>query len=144
MARKRLAAEQIVTKLGQIEVLQAQGKMISVACKEASTTEQNYYRWRKEYGGWPARYFVPDVMRDYCMFEASSRRMGFGANKLKPNSNSKLRQLAHSQQCKLLSSLVTTNSEISQCFTLVVPEQTNKVLFWPKADIPKSPPEGCF
>ena len=21
------------------------------ACKEAGTTEQNYYRWRKEYGG---------------------------------------------------------------------------------------------
>ena len=51
MARKRLSAEQIVTKLRQIEVLQAQGKTISVACKEAGTTEQNYYRWRKEYGG---------------------------------------------------------------------------------------------
>ena len=22
-----------------------------MACKEAGTTEQNYYRWRKEYGG---------------------------------------------------------------------------------------------
>ena len=29
MARKRLAAEQIVTKLRQIEVLQAQGKTLS-------------------------------------------------------------------------------------------------------------------
>lgn len=51
MARKRLAAEQIVTKLRQIEVLQGQGKTIATACKEAGTTEQNYYRWRKEYGG---------------------------------------------------------------------------------------------
>ena len=51
MARKRLAAEQIVTKLRQIEVLQGQGKTIAMACKEAGTTEQNYYRWRKEYGG---------------------------------------------------------------------------------------------
>ena len=51
MGRKRLAAEQIVTKLRQIEVLQGQGKTISMACKEAGTTEQSYYRWRKEYGG---------------------------------------------------------------------------------------------
>jgi putative transposase len=51
MARKRLAAEQIVTKLRQIEVLQGQGKTIAVACKAAGTAEQNYYRWRKEYGG---------------------------------------------------------------------------------------------
>ena len=41
MARKRLAAEQIVTKLRQIEVLQGQGKTIAMACKEAGTTEQN-------------------------------------------------------------------------------------------------------
>ena len=40
MARKRLAAEQIVTKLRQIEVLQAQCKTIVVANKEAGTTEQ--------------------------------------------------------------------------------------------------------
>ena len=51
MARKRLGAELIVTKLRQIEVLQAQGKTIAVACKEAGTTEQSYYRWRNEYGG---------------------------------------------------------------------------------------------
>lgn len=51
MARKRLAAEQIVTKLRQIEVLQAQGKTIAVACKETGSTEQSYYRWRNEYGG---------------------------------------------------------------------------------------------
>jgi putative transposase len=50
MAR-RLSAEQIVTKLRQIEVLQAQGKTAAAACKEAGTTEQSYYRWRKEYGG---------------------------------------------------------------------------------------------
>ena len=51
MARKRLLAEQIVTKLRQIEVLQAQGKTIAVVCKEAGTIEQSYYRWRNEYGG---------------------------------------------------------------------------------------------
>ena len=46
---RRLGAEQIVTKLRQIEVLQGQGKNIAVACKEAGTTEQSYYS--KEYGG---------------------------------------------------------------------------------------------
>jgi putative transposase len=51
MARKRLAAEQIVTKLRQIEVMQGQGKSIAAACKEAEITEQSYYRYRKEYGG---------------------------------------------------------------------------------------------
>jgi putative transposase len=51
MARKRLAAEQIVTKLRQIEVMQGQGKSIASACKEAGITEQSYYRYRKEYGG---------------------------------------------------------------------------------------------
>jgi hypothetical protein len=47
----RLGAEQIVTKLRQIEVLQGQGKNIAAACKEIGTTEQTFYRWRKEYGG---------------------------------------------------------------------------------------------
>jgi putative transposase len=50
MPRKRLAAEQIVTKLRQIEVLQGQGKSIAAACKETGITEQSYYRYRKEYG----------------------------------------------------------------------------------------------
>ena len=51
MPRKTLAAEQIVTKLRQIEVMQGQGKSIAAACKEAGITEQSYYRYRKEYGG---------------------------------------------------------------------------------------------
>lgn len=51
MAKKRHGPEQIVTKLRQIEVLQGQGKSIAAVCKEAGTTEQSYYRWRKEYGG---------------------------------------------------------------------------------------------
>jgi len=46
-----LGAEQIVTKLRQIEVLQGQGKSLAAACKEAGTTEQSFYRWRKEFGG---------------------------------------------------------------------------------------------
>jgi hypothetical protein len=34
MPKGRLGAEQIVTKLRQMEVLQAQGKSVSAACKE--------------------------------------------------------------------------------------------------------------
>jgi putative transposase len=51
MPNKRLGGEQIVTKLQQIEVPQGQGKSLAVACKEVGTTEQSYYRYRKEYGG---------------------------------------------------------------------------------------------
>ena len=43
MPRKRHSAEQIVTKLRQIEVLVAQGRTIGQACKEAEITEQSYY-----------------------------------------------------------------------------------------------------
>ena len=32
-------------------MLQAQGKTIAIAYKEAGTTEQSYYRWRNKYGG---------------------------------------------------------------------------------------------
>lgn len=51
MGKRGLGAEQIVSKLRQIEVLMAQGKTAVLACKEAGVTEQSYYRWRKEYGG---------------------------------------------------------------------------------------------
>jgi transposase-like protein len=51
MPKKRLGAEQIVTKLRQIEVLQGQGKSVSAACKEVGLTDQSYYRYRREYGG---------------------------------------------------------------------------------------------
>lgn len=51
MPRKRHSAEQIVTKLRQIDVLVAQGRTIGQACKESEISEQSYYRWRNEYGG---------------------------------------------------------------------------------------------
>ena len=51
MAKRGLGAEQIVSKLRQIEVLMAQGKTAALACKETGVSEQSYYRWRKEYGG---------------------------------------------------------------------------------------------
>jgi hypothetical protein len=40
-----------VSLLRQIEVAVANGKTTGLTCKEASITEQTYYRWRKEFGG---------------------------------------------------------------------------------------------
>jgi len=51
MAKKRFSPEQIVTLLRQIEVTMGQGKSAQLACREAGISEQNFYRWRKEYGG---------------------------------------------------------------------------------------------
>jgi len=51
MGKRGFGAEQIVSKLRQIEVLTAQGKTAALACKESGVSEQSYYRWRKEYGG---------------------------------------------------------------------------------------------
>jgi hypothetical protein len=51
MPRKRHSAEQIVTKLRQIDVLVAQGRTIGHACKESEIAKQSYSRWRNEYDG---------------------------------------------------------------------------------------------
>lgn len=51
MPKKRFSAEQIVTVLRQIEVAMAQGKSVSIACRDAGISDQSYYRWRNEYGG---------------------------------------------------------------------------------------------
>ena len=51
MAKRRYTAEEIVTVLRQVEVAVANGKTTPQACRESEITEQNYYRWRKEYGG---------------------------------------------------------------------------------------------
>ncbi len=51
MGKKRFNAEQIITKLRQIEVLLGQGKSAIEACRAVEISEQTYYRWKKEYGG---------------------------------------------------------------------------------------------
>ena len=51
MARKRHKAEEIVTKLRQVDVLTAQGKSIGEAIRTIGVTEVTYYRWRNDYGG---------------------------------------------------------------------------------------------
>ena len=51
MARKRHTAEEIVTKLRQVEVLTSQGRQVAEAVRSIGVTEVTYYRWRQEYGG---------------------------------------------------------------------------------------------
>ena len=51
MAGKREKPEDIVSKLCQVEVLQGQGVPITDAVRQVKTTQQTYYRWRKQYGG---------------------------------------------------------------------------------------------
>jgi putative transposase len=51
MPRKRHKAEEIVTKLRQVDVLTAQGRAVGEAIRSIGVTEVTYYRWRSEYGG---------------------------------------------------------------------------------------------
>jgi putative transposase len=51
MARKRHTAEEIVSKLRQVDVLMAQGRPVAEAVRAIGVTEVTYYRWRSEYGG---------------------------------------------------------------------------------------------
>ena len=51
MAGKRDKAEEIFTKLRQVDVLNAQGKSMAEAIRSISGTVVRYYRWRAEYGG---------------------------------------------------------------------------------------------
>jgi putative transposase len=51
MARQRFKAEQIISKLREVEVLTAKGLTIAEAARQVQVTEQTVYRWRKEYGG---------------------------------------------------------------------------------------------
>jgi putative transposase len=49
--RKRYSPEQIINKLRETEVLQAQGLTVAEVVRQLEITEQTFYRWRKEYGG---------------------------------------------------------------------------------------------
>jgi transposase-like protein len=51
MGRKRHTAEEIVSKLRQVDVLIAQGRTVAEAIRQIGVTEVTYYRWRNEYGG---------------------------------------------------------------------------------------------
>ena len=48
---KRGKPEEIIAKLGAVEVRLSQGETTAQAVRSIGVTEQTYYRWRKEYGG---------------------------------------------------------------------------------------------
>lgn len=50
MARKRHTAEEIVTKLRQVDVLTARNQPVAEAIRTIGVTEVTYDRWRQEYG----------------------------------------------------------------------------------------------
>ena len=43
--------EQIINKLREAEVAISQGNTIAEASRRIEVTEQNYFRWRSQYGG---------------------------------------------------------------------------------------------
>ena len=51
MGKKRHTADEIVSKLRQVDVLTAQGRTVAEAIRQIGVTEVTYYRWRSEYGG---------------------------------------------------------------------------------------------
>ena len=51
MARKRYAAEEIIGKLREAEVVLAQGESVAQVARRLGVAEPTYYRGRREYGG---------------------------------------------------------------------------------------------
>ena len=51
MARKRYAAEEIIGKLREAEVVLAQGESVAQVARRLGVAEPTYYRWRRKYGG---------------------------------------------------------------------------------------------
>jgi transposase-like protein len=51
MAKRNYTAEQIISKLREVEVKISQGISAAEAIRSIGISDQTYYRWRKEYGG---------------------------------------------------------------------------------------------
>ena len=51
MAKKRYSPEQIIQSLREVEIHTSEGKTIAQSVRHIRVTEQTYYRWRKQYGG---------------------------------------------------------------------------------------------
>jgi len=49
--RKFYKPEEIVAKLGQVDVLMSQGRPAAEAIRQIGISEVTYYRWRREFGG---------------------------------------------------------------------------------------------
>ena len=51
MPKRNYTAEQIISKLREVEVKISQGISAAEAIRSIGVSDQTYYRWRKEYGG---------------------------------------------------------------------------------------------
>lgn len=51
MARKNYAVEEIIKYLRTVEIETGRGASVEDACRKIGIAYQNYYRWKKEYGG---------------------------------------------------------------------------------------------
>lgn len=51
MAGKKHTPEEIIGKLREVEIVQAQGGTVADASRRIGVTEQTYFRLRKEFGG---------------------------------------------------------------------------------------------
>ncbi len=51
MGKRNYTAEQIISKLREVEVKISQGIKVAEAVRSIEVSEQTYYRWRSEYGG---------------------------------------------------------------------------------------------
>lgn len=54
MKAKRHTPEQVIRKLGEAEVLLAEGKTVAEVARELEVSEQTFARWRNQYGGMKA------------------------------------------------------------------------------------------
>lgn len=53
MKATKHTTEQIITKLREVERLQAEGQTIAQARKQIGVSEHTYYYWRRRYGAMP-------------------------------------------------------------------------------------------
>jgi transposase-like protein len=51
MPRKRYKPEEVVAKLGQVDVMVSQGQSMMEAIRQIGVSEVTFYRWRQEFGG---------------------------------------------------------------------------------------------
>ena len=51
MPARKHKPEEVIGKLGEVEIVLGQGGSTAEACRRIAVSEQTYYRWRKEYGG---------------------------------------------------------------------------------------------
>ena len=51
MPRKRYTPEEVIQHLRTVELDTGKGLAVLDACRKLGSTEQTYYRWKKEYGG---------------------------------------------------------------------------------------------